>query len=702
MPTKKTVKKQNTKSTPLKSPLAIGNKNHRANGSRLDYIVNARDAMSIKFVRNASELESMDGFFRPVYVHQIFNNEKITGYKDLSIRLFFSQPSLHCYIEIEYTQKLRHDDTTDIVHEFKKWIKAGFTQKKQDFIQTLEDDDGEFEPIGELQCQFIMPSHGQSHDDRLLTEQEENDDDAEDDDDVDDNDRSDDDNKKKSTSSPRNARKARTPRSSRGRRARPPARNRNAGQEIESGNDGDNESDDDAPKSEEASSPRDERLRRRKRRLQDQQNESSPPKKRLKLSQNSNNKPMESDEDDDEDDDDLYCSEVEEDEKQDCIQSNMVDYSDLTNKDNVIKKSKFNDQEQIVYEIRVGSFADPEMREFHLRLQFFVLLYIESSSFLDVSDEIWEVMTISKRCKGSYQTLGYLTLYKFFAFPDKKRLRISQVIIFPPFQRQGLGFEALQHAYNMAKYRDFIEVNVEDPGEGFQQLRDTTDVCNAYMYGCFDKKAFNVCNLTTYHDAIINGQNGTKFKQIRQKLTEQQNGANDAELSYSPHTKRNKKRCDRYNHNAIVKGEPLFPFISQHKKLSKDLYHEAIMNTHKVLKITPEQARIAYECLKWEFIDRSDDDQWKLYKLDVKRRLFMVLNYEPIHNYDEAGIFARLTQEFNGVVDRYQKMLVKRDTLVEILADWHSTHEYPKWIEKKLKAFDSKHALNSNKYRKKK
>eukprot|EP01084_Bolivina_argentea_P317151 549852_1 len=155
MPPKRSTKK-NSNGQKSKSPQAISQLKHRANGSKLDYIVNARDVMSLKFVHSAADLDSLDGFFSPVYVHQLFTNEKIIGYKDLQIRVFFSQPSLHCYIEIEYNEKLKYDDTTDIIQVFSKWIQAGFTQNKQQFIKKLNE---EFIPFGELQCQFIRPDH---------------------------------------------------------------------------------------------------------------------------------------------------------------------------------------------------------------------------------------------------------------------------------------------------------------------------------------------------------------------------------------------------------------------------------------------------------------------------------------------------------------------------------------------------------------
>ena len=124
----------------------------------------------------------------------------------------------------------------------------------------------------------------------------------------------------------------------------------------------------------------------------------------------------------------------------------------------------------------------------------------------------------------TYETLGYMTLYRFFAWPDKRRLRVSQVIIFPPFQRQRHGFELLQHVYLMSKYRNFIEVNVEDPAIGFQFLRDVCDVYNCYKLKLFDENdfslnsvdpnfisfaAYNPKNPFTNHEIINNEENGT-------------------------------------------------------------------------------------------------------------------------------------------------------------------------------------------------
>ena len=76
-----------------------------------------------------------------------------------------------------------------------------------------------------------------------------------------------------------------------------------------------------------------------------------------------------------------------------------------------------------------------------------------------------------------------------------------------------------------------------------------------------------------------------------------------------------------------------------------------------------------------------------MYRLDVKRRLYAFLNMENLHNYDESGIFARITQEFNATTDRYAKILRKRDDWIKRRLEWEKTHQYPQWIEERLKQF---------------
>ena len=59
--------------------------------------------------------------------------------------------------------------------------------------------------------------------------------------------------------------------------------------------------------------------------------------------------------------------------------------------------------------------------------------------------------------------MGFCTLYTFWAYPDKSRLRVSQILTLPPYQRQGVGHALLQAAYGIADSRGVLDIMVR-PG----------------------------------------------------------------------------------------------------------------------------------------------------------------------------------------------------------------------------------------------
>lgn len=81
-----------------------------------------------------------------------------------------------------------------------------------------------------------------------------------------------------------------------------------------------------------------------------------------------------------------------------------------------------------------------------------------------------------------YITAGYLSVYHFYAYPDKTRARVSQVLIMPPFQRAGHGAELLEAVYRDAAINaEIVDVTAEGPSPDFIQLRDyvTTKLCSS-------------------------------------------------------------------------------------------------------------------------------------------------------------------------------------------------------------------------------
>ena len=61
--------------------------------------------------------------------------------------------------------------------------------------------------------------------------------------------------------------------------------------------------------------------------------------------------------------------------------------------------------------------------------------------------------------------VGLCTLFMFWAWPDRRRCRVSQVLVLPPFQRRGVGRRLLQAAYAVADSQDVVDVTVR-PGLG--------------------------------------------------------------------------------------------------------------------------------------------------------------------------------------------------------------------------------------------
>lgn len=46
-----------------------------------------------------------------------------------------------------------------------------------------------------------------------------------------------------------------------------------------------------------------------------------------------------------------------------------------------------------------------------------------------------------------YATVGFATVYQYYAYPNHTRPRIAQILVLPPFQRLGLGAHLLRGIY---------------------------------------------------------------------------------------------------------------------------------------------------------------------------------------------------------------------------------------------------------------
>lgn len=165
------------------------------------------------------------------------------------------------------------------------------------------------------------------------------------------------------------------------------------------------------------------------------------------------------------------------------------------------------------FEVWAGSLLDRRVRTLLENIQIMVLYYIEGGQPLpldeepDWSLERWKVYYIYEKTRvvdapniSPYVLCGYTTTYRFHRFvsPSSRpktttittisalgeikqdqepcRVRISQFVIFPPFQHAGHGSALYKLIYReVIKDPAVLELTVEDPSEEFDRLRDIND-----------------------------------------------------------------------------------------------------------------------------------------------------------------------------------------------------------------------------------
>ncbi|CAE6422469.1 unnamed protein product [Rhizoctonia solani] len=148
------------------------------------------------------------------------------------------------------------------------------------------------------------------------------------------------------------------------------------------------------------------------------------------------------------------------------------------------------DPDAVVFEVYHSTWDTPGFREYHRRMQIFILLYIEGGSYIQEDEEKWEFVVLYERRRShspndnsddpptyTYHFAGYSSLYPFWCWPDKVRLRLSQFVLLPPYQHAGHGSALYNAIYHFSLGRDdVVELTVEDPSEAFEDLRDRNDM----------------------------------------------------------------------------------------------------------------------------------------------------------------------------------------------------------------------------------
>ncbi|PRQ46895.1 putative histone acetyltransferase [Rosa chinensis] len=93
---------------------------------------------------------------------------------------------------------------------------------------------------------------------------------------------------------------------------------------------------------------------------------------------------------------------------------------------------------------------------------------VDGASPIDLLDPSWELyLLVEKKTDeqgGIYNILlGFTALYRFYHYPDSSRLRLSQILVLPPYQHKGYGRYILEVLNHVAVSEDIYDFTVEEP-----------------------------------------------------------------------------------------------------------------------------------------------------------------------------------------------------------------------------------------------
>ncbi|XVE54133.1 hypothetical protein DITRI_Ditri03aG0056600 [Diplodiscus trichospermus] len=131
-----------------------------------------------------------------------------------------------------------------------------------------------------------------------------------------------------------------------------------------------------------------------------------------------------------------------------------------------------------VVRLLIGNLAAGHL---YSRLVPLVLLLVDGSNPIDVTDPSWELYLLTqKKIDPSENTqhilLGFAAVYRFYRYPDGSRLRLSQILVLPPYQRKGYGSYLVEVLSNVAISENVYDLTVEEPLDYFQHVRTSFDV----------------------------------------------------------------------------------------------------------------------------------------------------------------------------------------------------------------------------------
>lgn len=123
---------------------------------------------------------------------------------------------------------------------------------------------------------------------------------------------------------------------------------------------------------------------------------------------------------------------------------------------------------------------------FYSRLVPLVLLLVEGSTPIYIGEHGWEMLLVVKKATqeagSKFELLGFASVHNFYHYPESIRLRISQILVLPPYQGEGHGLGLLEAINYIAQSENIYDVTIESPSDYLQYVRSSIDCLRLLMF----------------------------------------------------------------------------------------------------------------------------------------------------------------------------------------------------------------------------
>nr|POE79891.1 histone acetyltransferase type b catalytic subunit [Quercus suber] len=311
------------------------------------------------------------------------------------------------------------------------------------------------------------------------------------------------------------------------------------------------------------------------------------------------------------------------------------------------------------FELWSASLADKDARKLLENIQTLVPMFIEGGTILELDEESatrrWKVFFLYEKARF-YSLVGYGTSYRVFALPDRRtgsqssldlklfssnsrnieeflpslspaskntspldfpsRERLSQFLIFPPFQGMGHGQELYNGMYRqLVSPSNIREFTVEDPNEDFDDLRDYCDLVNLRA-------------------------NNPEFSALR----------------INTKVPADKLKADQHIPTGLIVDEKAREHVRSQTKIMPRQF-ERLVEMH-TLSFIPTSHRSRNRITRKERSSNEHDKAYYFWRLYVKHRLF-VHNIDTLSQIEREERIEKLEAALDSVQEGYAALLEK-------------------------------------------